>query len=249
MKAALVTGAGARLGKAMALAFAADGYAVAVHYNTSRDPAEAVVAEIEAGGGKAVAIERDLSDPVGSGAVVEDASAALGPLSLLVNSASLFAPDSLETLDMESWRALTDVNGAAPVMLMQAFAKQPDIPEGASILNLLDVQTAKPNPSFFSYFCGKAIIEMATRLAALELAPAIRVNGIAPGLVLRSGNQTDASFARRQTLTPLGAGLGADDIVQAARYLASARHVTGQVIAVDSGQDLYGFGNADVKPA
>lgn len=248
-RAALVTGAGARLGKAMALAFAADGYAVAVHYNASGEAAGAVVREIEAAGGQAVAIGRDLADPGAAGAVVEDAAAALGPLSVLANSASLFGPDSLKTLDMASWRALTDINGAAPVMLMQAFANQPEIPDGASILNLLDAQLSHPNPNFFSYFCGKAILEMATRLAALELAPAIRVNGVAPGLVLRSGNQTDESFARRQTLTPLGAGLGADDIVQAALYLTAARHVTGQVIAVDSGQALYGFGNADVKPA
>ena len=242
-KAALVTGAGARLGKALALAFAADGYAVAVHYNASKAPAEAVVQEIEAKGGRAVALQQDLNDVANAGALVDRAIDRLGPLSLLVNSASYFAPDRLANLNLESWRALTDVNGAAPVMLMQAFAKQADLPERASILNMLDVQTPQPNPAFFSYFCGKAILEMATRLAALELAPRVRVNGIAPGLVLRSGDQTDASFARRQEETPLGGGLGAQDIVEAARYLVAAGHVTGHVLAVDSGQALYGFGN------
>lgn len=247
-RAALVTGAGARLGKALALAFAEDGYAVAVHYNTSKAPAEAVVREIEAGGGRAVALEKDLTDIAGAGALIGEAAAQIGPLSLLVNSASFFAQDSLATLDLESWRELTDVNGAAPVMLIQAFAAQADLPEGAAILNMLDVQTPQPNPAFFSYFCGKAILEMATKLAALELAPAVRVNGIAPGLVLRSGAQTDAGFLSRQQLTPLGQGLGAADIVQAARYLVTASHVTGHVLAVDSGQALYGFGNTDMKP-
>lgn len=247
---ALVTGAGQRLGKAMAQAFAADGYAVGVHYNSSRAPAEAVVAEIAAQGGRAAAIECDLSDPTAAGALVEAAVAALGPVDLLVNSASFYGADTLATLDAASWRRLTDVNLAAPVMLMQAFARQFDAADRATgaIVNMLDVQLAAPSPAYFSYFCAKAGLEMATRLAALELAPRIRVNGIAPGLVLPSGGQTEAEFAARQALTPMGAGLSADDIVEAARYLASARQVTGRVLAVDGGQALMGFGNAAIGP-
>lgn len=249
-KAALITGAGQRLGKAIALALAEDGYAVAVHYNASRAPAEEVVAAIRAEGGQAVALGRNLSEPFSAGALVDAAQNALGPLSLLINSASYYDSDRLATIDEKSWRALTDVNLAAPVMLMQAFAKQFDAArlERGAIVNMLDVQITAPSPDFFSYFCAKGALEMATRLAALELAPKIRVNAIAPGLVLPSWGQTDQEFADRQALTPLGAGLGAEDIVGAARYLATAAQVTGQTIAVDSGQRLLGFGNADVKP-
>lgn len=248
--AALVTGAGQRLGRAIALALADDGHAVAVHYNSSRGPAEAVVAEIEAAGGRAQAFGLDLSDPKAATGLVHAAAGALGPLSLLVNSASYYDSDHLRTLTMESWRKLTDVNLAAPVMLMQAFAKQFDesgLARGA-IVNMLDVQILAPSPQFFSYFCAKAALEAATRLAAFELAPKITVNGVAPGLVLPSWGQTPEAFAERQTLTPLGAGLGADDIVGAVRYLAQAPQVTGQMLSVDGGQRLMGFGNADVKP-
>lgn len=250
-KTALVTGAGQRLGRAIALALADDGFAVAVHYNSSRGPAEAVVAEIEAAGGRGAALSLDLGDPSAAGGLVDAAVSALGPLSVLVNSASLYDSDFLRTVTPDSWRRLTDVNLAAPVMLMQAFARQFDaagLSRGA-IVNMIDVQILTPSPQFFSYFCAKSGLEMATRLAAFELAPKIRVNGVAPGLVLPSWGQSPAEFADRQALTPLGAGLGASDIVGAVRYLASADQVTGQMICVDGGQRLMGFGNADVKPA
>lgn len=251
MTAALVTGAGQRLGRAIALALASDGYAVGVHYNTSGGDAKAVRDEIIASGGKAVIIGQDLADLSKAGSVVDRAAAALGPISLLVNCASLYAADQIGEITPESWRKLVDVNGGAPVMLTQAFAGQfgpaNPAPDGASIVNFLDVQMPRPLPDYFSYFCGKATLEMATRLSALTLAPSIRVNGIAPGLVLPSGGQTDAEFAARQKMTPLGHGLGAEDIVDAVRYLARARHITGQVLALDSGQDLLGFGNADMS--
>ena len=241
--AALVTGAGRRLGKAIALGLAADGYAVAVHYNASADGAAETVAEIEAGGGRALALRHDLEDATGSGVLIEQAIDALGPLSVLVNSASDFGKDGLGDLTAESWRRLVDVNLTAPVFLMQAFAAQSPVPDGACIVNLLDTQTGSPSPTRFSYFCGKFGLEGATRLAAFDLAAkGIRVNGIAPGLVLPS-EQSPATFAARQRLTPLGEGLGGDDVVDAVRYLVGARQVTGHVLTVDAGQHLMGFGN------
>jgi len=122
---------------------------------------------------------------------------------------------------------------------MQAFALQNDLPGGASIVNMLDQQMSAPSPRYFSYSIAKIGLEGATRLAAFELAPKIRVNGIAPGLVLRSGRQTDM---------PLGEGLGTDDIIHALRYLVNAPHVTGEVLLVDSGQDLIGPGNSRLAP-
>jgi NAD(P)-dependent dehydrogenase (short-subunit alcohol dehydrogenase family) len=244
--AALVTGGGKRLGRAIALGLAQSGRPVVVHYNTSRDGADAVVAEIRKAGGVAVALSQDLSDPFAAGALIEAAREAVGPLTVLVNSASLFDADSLATLTAESWRAVVDVNLTAPVVLMQAFAQQTPAPEGGAIVNILDTQLSSASPERFSYFCGKFGLEGATKLAAMALAPQkIRVNAVAPGLVLPSG-QTQEEYERRQDLTPLGRGLGSDDIVEAVLYLVGARQVTGHVLVVDAGQRLMGFGNAPV---
>lgn len=247
---ALVTGAGVRLGRAIALGLAADGYAVAAHCNASKAPADALVAEIEAAGGRGAVLRQDLADLAGTRGLVDRAEAALGPVTLLVNSASRYGGDRLEDLTADGWRTMLDVNATAPILLMQAFAAAaraaPETPGTRAIVNLLDTQLAAPSSRTFSYFCSKAALESATRMAALELAPDIRVNAIAPGLVLPSGGQTDAEFAARQALTPLGGGLAAQDIVEAVRYLARARHVTGETIAVDSGQGLAGFGNAEI---
>ena len=246
---ALVTGSAKRLGRAIALGLAEDGFDLALHHNRSGDQAEALRGEIEAMGRRAVTVAGDLECPDEAASIVEAARHALGPLALLVNNASLFEQDSLESLTIESFRRLTDVNLTSQVFLMQAFAAQPDLPEGASVINMLDQQMAAPSPAFFSYAIAKIGLEGATRLAAFELAPNIRVNGIAPGLVLPSWLQTEDKHLSRQRLMPLGEGLGADDIVRAVRYLVDARHITGQVLTVDSGQSLIGPGNSSLTPS
>lgn len=245
MKAALVTGGGLRIGKTVARRLAKADYAVAIHYNSSKDGAEALAAEITAAGGKAAALGQDLADIAGAQGLINRAAEAMGgPISLLVNSASLYDAERLDDLTPEQWKLMMDVNAAAPIFLMQAFARQ--APVGSAVINMLDTQLTAPSPRTFSYFCAKAALEMATKLAALELAPDVRVNGVAPGLVLPSGDQTTEIFAKRQALTPLGEGLGSDDIADAVLYLAKAQHVTGEIIAVDSGQRLAGFSNAGV---
>ena len=246
---ALVTGGARRLGRAIALALAEDGFDLALHCNRSHDELEAVRCEIEAMGRRAVTIAGDLAEPARAANLIERACNELGPLSLLVNNASVFARDSLADMTLASWRHITDVNLAAPVFLMQAFAARTDLPAGASIINMLDQQMSAPSPKFFSYAVAKIGLEGATRLAAFELAPRIRVNGIAPGLVLRSGNQSDATFRDFQRRMPLGEGLGAEDIVRAVRYLVASPHVTGEVLTVDSGQSLIGPGNSSLLPA
>jgi len=244
---ALVTGAGTRLGYAIAEGLAEDGFAMALHYNSSAEGAEALARKIRAAGGRAAPVQQDLSTPEIAGALIEKAAEALGqPVTVLVNSASAFDTDSLATLTAETWRKLIDVNVAAPVFLMQAFAGQDPAPEPGSIVNILDTQLISASPERFSYFCGKFALDGATRLAAMELAPrGIRVNAIAPGLVLESA-QTREEFEQRQSLTPLGAGLGPEHIVDAVRYLVRAEHVTGHTLVVDSGQRLMGFGNAPI---
>lgn len=242
--AALVTGAGKRVGRAIALGLAKTGRPVALHYNSSSTGAEEAAAAIRAAGGRAEIFAHDLTDPATAATLVARAREALGPIDVLVNSASLFSGDSLASLTMESWRALTDVNVTAPVFLMQAFAAQDPAPTGGAIVNVLDTQMTSASPERFSYFCGKFALEGATKLAAMELGPKkIRVNAVAPGLVLPS-EQTQEEYEARQDLTPLGRGLGPDDIVAGVLYLVAARQVTGHVLVVDAGQRLMGMGNA-----
>lgn len=245
---ALVTGSGKRLGRAMALALAEDGFDVALHCHRSVREAESLRGEIESIGRRAAVVAGDLAEPDRIASIVEDARNALGPIGLLINNASIFEQDNLADMTLESWRRLVDVNLTSQVFLMQAFARQDDLPEGASIVNMLDQQMRAPSPRFFSYSVAKIGLEGATRLAAFELAPKVRVNGIAPGYVLASWLQTEATHRQRQSLMPLGEGLGADDIVHALRYLVNAAHVTSEILLVDSGQHLIGTGNSTLLP-
>jgi len=246
-KIALVTGAGKRLGKALAEGLAAEGYAVGLHYNSSVDGAKELNDRIRAEGGQSVLLQKDLSHPETAGTLISDAAEALGgPVSVLVNSASAFNTDCLFDLTLDSWQFLMNVNAAAPVFLMQAFAQQDPLPDGGLILNMLDTQMQSASPERFSYFCGKFALDGATRLAAYDLGPkGIRVNAIAPGLILPS-DQTQENFDARQKLTPLGPGLGPEDIVGALRYFLNAQQVTGHTLVVDAGQRLMGFGNAPI---
>lgn len=244
---ALVTGAGTRVGRAIAEGLARDGYALGLHYNSSAAGADALAAQIADADGKAKSFRQDLSEPETAGDLVARVSEYFErPVSVLVNSASAFDTDSLATLTSATWRKLMDVNAAAPVFLMQAFARQTPRPENGAIVNILDTQMTSASPERFSYFCGKFALDGATRLAAMELAPlGIRVNAIAPGLLLPSA-QTREDFEHRQSLTPLGRGLGPEHVVEAVRYLVGAEQVTGHTLVVDAGQRLMGFGNAPI---
>lgn len=246
-KIALVTGAGKRLGKALAESLAEDGYSLGLHYNASAGGAAELHARIQAAGGKSVLLQKDLSDAGAAGTLITETAEALGgPVSVLVNSASAFNTDNLLDLTSESWQFLMNVNAAAPVFLMQAFARQDPLPASGLILNMLDTQMMSAAPERFSYFCGKFALDGATRLAAYDLGPkGIRVNAIAPGLILPS-DQTQENFDARQKLTPMGPGLGPDDIVAGLRYFLTAPQVTGHTLVVDAGQRLMGFGNAPI---
>ncbi|MEE4015950.1 SDR family oxidoreductase [Roseibium sp. FZY0029] len=244
---ALVTGVGKRLGKAIARGLADQGYAMGLHYNSSTEGAQELHDEIIAEGGKAVLLQKDLSRPETAGELIGETAAALGgPVSVLINSASAFSTDSLSDLTIDTWQFLINVNAAAPVFLMQAFANQNPLPDGGAIVNMLDTQMLSASPERFSYFCGKFALDGATRLAAFDLGPkGIRVNAIAPGLVLPS-DQTQENFDSRQKLTPMGQGLGPDDVVEAVVYLVGAKQVTGHTLVVDAGQRLMGFGNSPI---
>jgi NAD(P)-dependent dehydrogenase (short-subunit alcohol dehydrogenase family) len=237
-KTALVTGAAKRIGRAIAVTLAKDGYDIAVHYGRSRDDAEALVEDLKAIGVRAAAVQADLGAVDTVSRLVDDARSALGPICVLVNNGSVFADDRARTLTVDSWRLHMDTNLLAPVLLSQAFAAQPDLPDGASIINLIDQRVLKPSPPFFSYGLSKAGLWHATRTLAQALAPRIRVNAIGPGPTLKSIHQSEQDFAREARATLLQKPTSPEEVAAAALYLLKAPSVTGQMICVDSGQHL-----------
>ena len=235
---ALITGAGRRIGRAVALAVAGAGYDVALHCHTSCAEAEAVKAEIEALGRQAQVLAADLADEHETRGLVAAAHRALGPVTLLINNASVFEDDRIETLTSDRWRAHMEVNLHAPLLLSQAFAAELPQDRTGLIINILDQRVWNPNPQFFSYSLSKAALWMATRTLAQGLAPRIRVNGVGPGPTLASVHQTPEMFQAEAEHTPLQRRATPADICAAALYLIDAPSVTGQMIAVDGGQHL-----------
>lgn len=237
-RAALVTGAGRRIGREMALALARAGWAVGVHYNRSAEAAAEVVAEIERGGGTAVALAADLAREVEVEDLMPRARAALGPLALLVNNASVFDMDLVDTTTRQSWDAHMETNLRAPMVLSQAFARQ--LPAGATgnIVNMLDQRVWKLTPYFMSYTVSKMGLWTLTRTLALALAPRIRVNGIGPGPALPSARQSEAQFAAQCEALPLRHGTTPEEIAAALMFILASPSMTGQMIALDGGEHL-----------
>ncbi len=246
-KAALVTGGGRRIGRAIALMLGAEGWAVAVHYHRSRGEAEAVAQEIAAAGGRAVAIAADLTQEAEVETLLPRAAEALGPLGLLVNNAAVFENDTPLGVTRESWDRHLETNLRAPFVLMQHFARAlPAAAEGA-IVNILDERVWSLTPYFVSYTVSKAALWSLTQSLALALAPRIRVNGIGPGPTLPSPRQSEAQFRRQQATMPLQRGTTPEEIAAAVRFILSAPAMTGQMIALDGGQHL-GWAQASGRP-
>ena len=235
-RAALITGGGRRIGAAIARALARAGYAVVLHANASRTEAEAVAGEIVKAGGRAHVVPGDLADPQGLHGLIAQACA-FAPLTLLVNNASVFEDDAIETLARAQFDRTMAINLTAPLFLAQAFAAQAARTSDASIVNIVDQRVLRPNPRFFSYTLSKSALHNATTTLAQALAP-LRVNAVAPGPVLPSPRQTDAQFAAQAASVPLGQGPSPDDIAAAVVYLAAAGSVTGVTLPVDGGQHL-----------
>jgi NAD(P)-dependent dehydrogenase (short-subunit alcohol dehydrogenase family) len=231
--AALVTGAARRIGRALAIAAAQAGYDVAVHHRDSEQEAEETAAAVRALGVHACVLGGDLAkDPQ---SLIYEAREALGPVTLLVNNASVFLDDRLESLTRETWDAHLEANLHAPIALTQAFAAQGG--EGL-VVNLTDQRVWRPNPQFFSYSLSKAGLWWATQTMAQALAPRIRVNAIGPGPTLPSIHQKAEDFEAEAGNVPLQRRASPDEIAAALRYLIDAPSVTGQMIAVDGGQHL-----------
>ncbi|MBM3536189.1 MAG: SDR family oxidoreductase [Alphaproteobacteria bacterium] len=236
--AALVTGAAKRIGRAIALDLAADGWDVAIHFHASEAEAREVVGLIGKIGRRACALRADLSREAETGTLVGRAVAALGPLTLVVNNASVFETDSWNTATRASWDEHLETNLRAPFVLTQDFARQ--LPEGVegNVVNLLDQRVWSPTPAFMSYTVSKLGLWGLTQTLALALAPRIRVNGIGPGPAMANIRQTPEQFAEQCASMPLKRGTSPEEICRTLRFILSAPSMTGQMIALDGGQHL-----------
>jgi NAD(P)-dependent dehydrogenase (short-subunit alcohol dehydrogenase family) len=235
---ALVTGGARRIGRALVLALAQDGFAVAIHYHHSHQAAEALAAGIVQAGGNAAALMADLADEGAVAELLPRAAAALGPIGCLVNNASIFENDTAATTSRDSWDRHLAINLRAPFVLMQSFAWHLPAEAGGVIVNLLDERVWNLTPFFVSYTLSKAGLWTLTRTMALALAPRIRVNGIGPGPTMPSPRQTSRQFLDRCRKMPLQRGTSPDEIAAALRFILAAPAMTGQMIALDGGEHL-----------
>jgi len=234
----LITGAARRIGRALALYFAGQGWRVAVHYNSSADDAHATVRDIQQAGGEAAAIACDLADANALSGLVAACSQTLGPPNCLINNASDFKFDTICDLTPETWAHHIDINLRAPILLSQAVAAGLPERRTGTIVNIIDQRVWNLTPEFFSYTVSKAGLWSATRMLAQALAPQWRVNAIGPGPVLKSIHQSDSEFQAEASNTPLGRAAEPAEIARAISFILDASAMTGQMIALDSGQHL-----------
>tara|TARA_B100000686_G_C16674167_1_gene908169 strand:+ start:209 stop:967 length:759 start_codon:yes stop_codon:yes gene_type:complete len=237
-KTALVTGAGNRIGRAIASTLGAAGWNVAVHYHKSRESAEDLVAEIKQCGSRAIAIQADLSNHDQLQAILPKINGALGLVDCLINNAAVFERDELDTLDHNSWEFHIAVNLTAPLLLTQAMARGLSNKETGNVINIVDQRVWNLTPHFVSYTLSKSGLWTMTRTLALALAPHIRVNAIGPGPTLPSKRQTRVEFKSQWQSLPLQRPTAVEEIGEAILYILGAQAMTGQMVALDGGQHL-----------
>jgi hypothetical protein len=231
----LVTGAARRIGRAISLALAREGANVAVHYESSEKEAADLAAEIGSLGGRAVAIRANLSDSNDLEGLVDRAREELGKLEILVNNASIFPSDTFETIDLESLERSVEINAWAPLVLTRAFAAQT---ERGHVVNLLDSRVLGFDRTHVAYILSKHVLSALTRICALELAPGIAVNGIAPGLILSPPGKDEDYVDRLARTVPLERRGAPEDVAATALFLVTSEFVTGETIYVDGGRHL-----------
>ncbi|MEJ6008114.1 SDR family oxidoreductase [Paucibacter sp. AS339] len=236
---ALITGCARRLGRSMALDLAAHGYDIAVHYRQSRQEAEALQAELQAHGAGAALFAADLADEAACEALVPAVVAQFGRLDAVVNNASLFEYDDIESFSYASMEAHWRANTGPAIVLARALRRALPSPDSrACVVNVLDQKLWNPNPDYLSYTLSKAALESCTTLLAQALAPQLRVCGVAPGITLVSGPMAESDFNAAHRMTPLQRSSSPSDIAQAVRFLLEAQAVTGTTLLVDGGQHL-----------
>jgi len=244
----LITGAGARIGAIIATRLATTGYSVIIHYKNSAHDAQNLVAEITENGFKAALLEADLSIRAQRQTLVEKAAKPFGPLTALINNASVFEPDSALTMTEELWDTHFELHAKAPVFLARDFARQ--LPKGSkgNIINIIDERVLRFSPDFFSYNLSKSVLWSATRTLAQSLAPAIRVNAIGPGPTLPNARQSENQFTQSVKSLPLETSASPADIAMAVEFLLSSPSITGQMLALDGGEHLEWRGRREMTP-
>jgi NAD(P)-dependent dehydrogenase (short-subunit alcohol dehydrogenase family) len=239
MRVALVTGGAVRVGCAISLALAEDGYHLVVHYNSSSDAADKLVDEIRASGGEAVAIGADLADAEAVRRLASEAEAAFGGIDVLVNNASIFPAEALEETDEALFDHTIAVNLRAPFFLIRHLASTLRARRGC-VVNMADLAGMQPWLGYAAHGISKAGIIHLTQVAARALAPEVRVNGIAPGTVLPPESMSDHEIRLLAERAPLKRNGSPEDVVRALRYLLTAEFVTGETLVVDGGRLLRG---------
>lgn len=235
---ALVTGAARRIGREIAVALAEDGWTVGIHHRDSGADADALCAELTGAGKKAYVVGADLADDAAVDGLMDAAAEAGGPVTCLVNNASVFEHDTLQSLSRESWDSHLNVNLWAPLRLCQAMVAALPDGETGNIVNIADQRVVSIPPGFLSYTISKTGLWAMTQSLALELAPRIRVNAIGPGPTLPSPRQSPDQFEAQASRVPLGHGAPPSEIADGVRYILGAPSLTGQLIALDGGQHL-----------
>lgn len=234
---ALVTGGAKRLGQAIALELARAGWSIVLHYRTSVLEAEETAEQVRALGVQCVLVQADLESPAKVQALFDQVEQA-GPVRCVVNNASLFEFDSGKGFQSELFHRHMACNLAAPVQLAQCLYHHVPAGEQGVVVNLLDQKLKNLNPDFLSYTLSKAGLETATTMLAMELAPKVRVVGVAPGLTLASHLQTEAQFEQAHRLSPLNKSSEPQDIAKTVLFLVQSPAITGATILVDGGQHL-----------
>ena len=240
MRGALVTGASIRIGRALAMALAEDGYFVFVHYNRSAEGARRTVADIQAKGGKAKAVKADLASAKQAEALVGRCTAPGVKLVCAVNNASIFELDRAPNATAAAFDKHMAINLRAPMLIAQALTRQLPRGEKGLIVNLEDQKLYNLNPDFFTYTLSKVGLHGMTHILAQALAPRVRVMGIAPGLTMQGLHQTADRFAEQHVANPLAVGVSPDDLVRALRYIVQTPSVSGDTLIVDAGEHLTG---------
>ena len=236
-KTVLITGAAHRIGRSVALGLAEDGWKIAIHYSNSANAANELAQIITDKGGNAETLQANLGDAGEANNLISRVVETVGPLSALINNASVFERDEVTTLTDDSWDMHLNVNLKAPAILMRDFATQAQA--GGNIINIIDQRVWRLNPDFISYTVSKTGLWTLTQTFAQALAEQqIRVNGIGPGPTLANQRQNPEEFEKQTRLVPLGSGANPQDIIDGVRYILSAQAMTGQMIALDGGQHL-----------
>ena len=234
----LITGAATRVGKAIALHFAERGWNIGLHYFRSSSKAKKLKKIIEQKWVKVALIKADLKNPKQTEKIIPFARKKLGTIDCLVNNAALFEKDDIANFTTKSWNDHLNINLLAPTILTKQFAKQASKKSISNIINIIDQRVFKLTPIFMSYTLSKSALHTLTKTMAMRLGPNIKVNGIAPGPTIKSKRQTSKHFNKQAKSTLLKKAVGTEDICDTVDFFINNNSITGQVIAVDSGQNL-----------